>query len=118
MSFCRKLKAEPNIVENFKGGNGCLKMNPILNGEDEMYGKGRVFSYIQLDKGCEIGRHTHEGDGETFLILKGHGKYLLDGQLIDVGPGDVLFNGDGEEHYMLNENDEPLELVALVLYSD
>lgn len=118
MSFMRKLQTEPKLLENFKGGNGCVKMRPILNGDSEMYGKGRVFSYMQLDKGCEIGKHLHEGDGETFLILKGHGRYLLDGKLVDVGPGDVLFNDDGEEHYMINEADEPLEFIALVLYNN
>lgn len=117
MGFRRKLQEKPNEAVNFKGGHGSLKMRPILNGADEMYGKCRVFGLMTLEKGDEIGRHTHHGDGETFLILKGHGKYLYDGDLIDVGPGDILFADDGDEHYMINESDEPLEFVSLVLFN-
>ena len=117
MSFHRKLQENPNEMVNFKGGNGSLKMRPILNGAEEMYGKGRVFGLMTLEKGDEIGRHTHQGDGETFCILKGHGKYLYNGALIDIGPGDILFTDDGEEHYMVNEQEEPLEFVALVLFN-
>lgn len=117
MSFHRKLQENPNEMVNFKGGNGSLKMRPILNSTEEMYGKGRVFGIMTLEKGDEIGKHVHQGDGETFCILKGHGKYLYNNALIDVGPGDILFTDDGEEHYMTNECEEPLEFVALVLFN-
>lgn len=118
MSFHRTLPEKPIIVENFQGGKGSLKMQPILNSRQEMYDKGRVFGLMTLTKGDEIGRHTHHGDGETFYILKGKGKYLYQGQLIDVFPGDVLFTDDGEEHYMRNEQEEPLVFIALVLFKD
>ena len=64
-----------------------------------------------------MGRHRHEGDCEVFLILSGTGRYLLNGELVDVEPGDVLFVDDGEEHYMVCDGTEPLCYAALVLYS-
>lgn len=118
MSFHRTLPEKPIIMKNFQGGKGSLKMQPILNSRQEMYDKGRVFGLMTLNKGDEIGKHTHHGDGETFCILKGQGKYLYQGTLIDVFPGDVLFTDDGEEHYMRNEQDEPLVFIALVLFKD
>ena len=116
MGFKRNIKSTIKIMDHFKGGEGYIRSYPILRDDDEMYEKGRVFSYMVLEKGCERGKHTHEGDGETFLIVKGHGRYLLNGEMVDVGPGDVLFCDNGETHYMINESEEPLEYIALVLY--
>ena len=116
MAFKRKLATEPILMEHFKGGAGCVEKRDILTA-DEMYGKGRVCSILTLDPDCEIGKHKHEGDCEVFLILSGTGKYLLDGELVDVEPGDILFVDDGEEHYMLNDGMEPLVYVAIVLFT-
>ena len=116
MAFKRKLPTEPVRLKNFKGGAGAVEKFDILTA-DEMYGKGRVCAVMTLQPGSEVGRHRHEGSGEVFLILSGTGRYLLDGELVDVEPGDVLFVDDGEEHYMVCDGMEPLCYVALVLYS-
>lgn len=99
------------------GGEGEAHFLRILNGPDEMYGKGRVFSQVKLEKGSEIGWHIHHGDGETYFVLKGHGLYNDNGILREVGPGDVTFVADGEGHSMKAISDEPLEMIALVLYT-
>ena len=117
MAFKRKLPEQPIILEHFQGGAGHLEKYDILTGPDEMYQKGRVCAIMRLQPGCEIGRHRHKGDGEVYYILSGHGKYLLDGKLVDIEPGDVLFCEDGEEHQVVNDTDEVLELLAVVLYS-
>ena len=98
------------------GGEGEALFHRILNGPDEMYGKGRVFSHLVLEKGCEIGWHVHHGDGETYCILKGRGEYNDNGQILEVGPGDVTFVDDGQGHALKGISDEPLEAIALILY--
>lgn len=115
MKFIRH-QQEPIKVDHFQGGKGYLLRENILNSNEEMYNKGRVFAHMTLEKGCEVGRHTHQGDAEIIYILKGKGKYLIDGIFEDVVPGDTLYCGDGEEHQLINENDEPLEFIALVLF--
>ncbi|BBH26409.1 cupin domain-containing protein [Intestinibaculum porci] len=115
MPFVRH-QQQPIVLEHFQGGEGEMLRENILNTNEEMYDKGRVFAKMTLKKGCEVGRHTHHGDSETMYILKGHGKYLIDGQFVDVGPGDTLYCGAEEEHMLRNENDEPLEFIALVLF--
>ncbi|MGN1381452.1 MAG: cupin domain-containing protein [Eubacterium sp.] len=116
MAFVRNI-GEPAAVEGFKGGKGHVLVRKILKTDEEMYNKGRVFNHMVLEKGCEVGKHTHEGDAETYYVLSGHGKYLNnDGKVVDVAPGDVMFTGDGETHALWNEEDEPLEFIALVLY--
>lgn len=117
MAFKRKIQSEPAILEHFKGGEGCVQKWDILKA-DEMYGKGRVCSLMALAPGHEVGRHRHEGDGEVFYILSGKGKYLLDGELVEIEEGDVLFVDDGEEHYMVNTGEDLLKYLAIVLFSN
>lgn len=101
--------------DNFKGGEGYL-VNRIILPADGMYGKGRIFNTVTLEKNCEIGWHVHDGDGETYLVISGEGEYNDNGTVTTVRAGDVCFTDSGEGHSMKNLRDEPLVLVALVLY--
>ena len=103
-------------VKKMFDGDGQVILAHILNGAEEMYGKGRVFSIATLKPGCEIGWHVHHGDGETNYILSGRGEYSHNGTLTEVGPSDVMYVGDGEGHSMKAVGDEPLEMIALILY--
>lgn len=103
-------------VKKMFGGAGEAVMRKILNGADEMYGKGRVFNHVTLAPGAEIGWHVHNGDGETYYILKGHGSYNDNGTLVEVGPGDVTFVDSGEGHALVNSGEEDLEAIALILF--
>ena len=98
------------------GGAGEAVMRQLLNGDGEMYGKGRVFNHLFLAPGAEIGWHVHHGDGETYYILRGRGEYSDNGRLTTVEPGDVTFTDDGEGHSLKAVGDEPLEAIALILY--
>ena len=71
------------------GGEGEALFHRILNGPDEMYGKGR---------------------------LKGRGEYNDNGTIVEVAAGDVTFTDDGEGHALKCVSDEPLEAIALILY--
>ena len=113
-------RSEEKIVESKKlfGGAGEAEMHKILNGAPEMYNKGRVFNHLVLHPGCEIGWHVHQGDGETYFIVRGRGLYNDNGRTVEVGPGDVTFVDAGEGHSLRCLGDEPLEAVALILYKD
>lgn len=103
-------------IKKMFGGQGEGKMYRILEGADEMYGKGRIFNHLFLEPGCEVGWHIHHGDGETYYILKGHGEYSDNGTSVTLGPGDVAFVDDGEGHSLKNVGPETLEVIALILY--
>ena len=110
-------KDEATVVhKQMFGGAGEAVMRQILNGEPEMYGKGRVFNHLFLAPGAEIGWHVHHGDGETYYILRGQGEYSDNGTLLTVGPGDTTFTDDGQGHSLKAIGDEPLEAIALILY--
>lgn len=104
------------VVKQMFNGQGQARICYIREGSDELYGKGRVFSHLYLDKDCEVGWHIHKGDGEVYYILKGEGEYNDNGTVVTVRPGDVTFVDDGEGHSLINRRDETLEAIALVLY--
>ncbi len=99
-----------------RNGNGEAEMRRILNNEEEMYGKGRLFNHMVLPVGHSVGEHTHEGDSEIYYILKGSGTYNDNGTKVRLFPGDTAVCNDGELHGMVNDGDEPMEFIALILY--
>ena len=99
-----------------RNGNGEAEMRKILNGEGELYGKGRLFNHMILAPGRSIGEHIHEGDNEIFYILKGTGLYNDNGTVVRLHPGDTAVCNSGELHGFVNDGDEPLEFIALILY--
>ena len=103
-------------VKKMFGGDGEAIFNKILNSNEELYDKGRVFSHAVLKPGCEVGWHVHQGEGETYYILKGVGTYNDDGTTLEVYPGDVTFTDSGQGHSIKNNGEEDLEFIALILF--
>ena len=117
MSFVRR--ASERTVEDksaVKGGPGHAVNVKILDTDGELYGKGRLFNEITLEKGCGVGYHIHEGDGETYLMLSGECEYNDNGAVTTIRAGDVTFTGSGEGHAIINHRDEPAKFIALILY--
>ncbi len=101
-----------------RGGIGEAEMHLLLNGEGEMYKKGRMFNHMVLAPGNTIGYHSHSGDNEIFYILKGTGIYTDNGTEVRIRPGDVTVCNDGESHGLVNDGDEAIEFIALILYNE
>ena len=130
MSFIRRNGETAPIYKEMFGGPGEAEMHRILLGADEMSGKGRLFNHIVLHPGCgfgwhcryaveqgaAFGWHVHDGDSETYYILRGEGEYNDNGTLLTVGAGDVTFVASGEGHSLRNTGEGDLEFIALILY--
>ena len=99
-----------------RNGNGEAELRKILNCEEELYGKGRMFNHMVLAPGRSIGEHTHEGDNEIFYFISGSGTYNDNGNPVRVFPGDTTICNNGERHGLVNDGDEPLEFIALILF--
>ena len=97
-------------------GNGEILVRNLLNGEDEMYKTGRVFAHTTVYPGSAIGYHVHQDESETYYILSGTGRYNDNGQEVIVSAGDVTFTGSGEGHGIEAIGNEPVEMIALILY--
>lgn len=97
-------------------GVGEITVRSLLDGEEGMYGKGRVFAHTTIYQGAGIGYHVHENESETYYILSGVGKFNDNGVIRTVTAGSVTFTGAGEGHAIENAGDDPLEMIALILY--
>ncbi len=97
-------------------GTGEITVRDLLNGPEEMSGKGRVFAHTTVHPGSAIGYHVHQGDSETYYILSGTGRYSDNGTEVMVHAGDVTYTAPGKGHGIEAVGEEPLELIALILY--
>ncbi len=104
------------VRERLFDGDGQITVRSLLNNEEEMYHKGRVFAHTTLPPGCSIGYHIHSGESETYYILSGIGEFNDSGTLKTVYAGDVTITPAEQAHGIKNIGDEPLELIALILY--
>lgn len=66
-----------------------------------------------LHKGAGIGLHQHDKD-EIYYVISGRGRYVLDGKVYDVGPGDAMLTRPGSTHSLQQTGDE--DLVILLTY--
>jgi mannose-6-phosphate isomerase-like protein (cupin superfamily) len=105
-------KLEPNL----KGGRDTVRILNILE-KEELYGLGRLFAISIIPPGGSIGQHTHEGDFETYYILKGRGRVNDNGNVAELGPGDMTQCREGHFHSMENIGDVDLEYLAVILFT-
>ena len=104
------------VREHAFGGDGQITVRNLLNSEEEMYHKGRVFAHTTLQPGCSIGYHVHTNESETYYIYSGMGEFNDNGVLETVHAGDVTFTPSEQGHGIKNIGTEPIELIALILY--
>ena len=113
----RKKEEQEVIFQCVRNGIGEAEMHKITRGESELYGKGKLVNHLILPPGTSIGEHVHEGDNEIYYILAGTGLYNDNGKIVRVFPGDTTICSEGELHGLVNDGREPLEAIALILYS-
>lgn len=97
-------------------GKGEITVRNLLKGPEELYQKGRVFAHTTVYPGAGLGYHIHENESETYYILSGHGLFNDNGTMVEVFAGDVTFTGSGEGHSIEAIGEEPVEMIALILY--
>lgn len=113
----RTKENQPITFRNIRGGIGEIEGRCIAADSKELYEKGRLFNHMVIAPGFSVGEHTHSGDNELYYILSGSGLYNDNGTIVEVKQGDTMICNDGEMHGIVNNTDEPLELIALVLYN-
>ncbi len=65
---------------------------------------------IQYQPGAKIDLHDHTFE-ESYLIVGGHMRATADGEVYDVGPGDVVWTGVGCIHSFANVGTEPVRWI-------
>lgn len=112
----RKKDITPVPLENVMGGTGTVMMEKLLDAPEEMLGKGRAYVRHTLNKGVSIGKHTHENEMESMVIVSGHAVHIINGEEQMLEAGDVIAAMPGDTHEIACYGDEPLVLIAQVLF--
>ncbi len=97
-----------------RGGNGDVHFLHLMTPE-ETAGKMRVIAELSLEKGCSIGRHSHTGEAELFIIKQGVATVDDDGEIVKCYPGDIVYTTNGAFHSLANGEEETLVVYALVI---
>ncbi len=106
-----------NKAEHKFGADGFITVRSLINSDEELNGKGRIFAHTTVAPHSGIGFHKHEGDMEIYYVLSGKANYNDNGTIVEIGPGDVTFTPSGTGHGVENPYDEPLDIIALIVYN-
>ncbi len=99
------------------GADGFITVTNCINSDAELNDKGRVFAHTVLLPGSGIGYHVHENESELYYIIKGTGEFNDNGTIATVEAGDVTITPSGAGHALKNTGEQPLEIIALILYA-
>ncbi|MCL2024083.1 MAG: cupin domain-containing protein [Oscillospiraceae bacterium] len=111
----RRDSLDVTVNENMRGGDGRVSIEHIL-GKGELYEKGRLYARLIIKQGCSIGYHVHEGEMETFYVIRGTATYNDNGKQTELQCGDVAYTPAGSGHSVANNGAEDLEIIALIVY--
>ena len=69
MLYKKASEMKPTPIPHCMGGEGTVMMERLLDAPAEMLGKGRAYVRHTLAPGVTIGRHTHEHEMESMVIV-------------------------------------------------
>jgi mannose-6-phosphate isomerase-like protein (cupin superfamily) len=71
------------------------------------------FGYAVIPLNCSSRPHYHPYAEETYYILKGKGRMIIDEVQYNVGPGDAILISPPEKHQIFADSDEDLEFIVV-----
>ncbi|MFA5044188.1 MAG: cupin domain-containing protein [Kiritimatiellia bacterium] len=113
----RKASQMETEVRNIRNGIGNVTVQHLFK-KEEIGARTRMCARLTVPPGASIGMHKHENEDELFVITRGMG-LIDDGKTkVPVQAGDATLTGKGESHAVINNGQEPLEMIAVImLYS-
>ncbi|MBO5453449.1 MAG: cupin domain-containing protein [Clostridia bacterium] len=102
------------LTENNASGN--IKM--YLSDLGDFEGRHPLldtFFHVRLKVGEEVALHPHNGEFESYYIIKGKALYNDNGEFVELSEGDVTHTPSGSGHGIKNIGDDVLEFIALVV---
>jgi quercetin dioxygenase-like cupin family protein len=116
MIYRKKADIEKIPLEHCMGGEGTVYMEKLLYAPDEMLGKGRAYVRHTLLPGVSIGYHRHDKEMESMVIISGTAVHTINDEVQMLEKGDIIAVMPGDSHSISNAGEEPLILIAQVLY--
>ncbi len=68
---------------------------------------------VLIKPGERMGEHGHRQVEETFYVLEGRGKMIVDGEQFPAGPGDAFYVPAPERHDILNDGASDMKVAFI-----
>ena len=68
---------------------------------------------ISFAPGDRVKEHMHPDSDEIFFVLSGSGRLVIEGEILDAGPGDLIYVGAGERHAIAIADTAPAPFVLI-----
>ena len=108
-----RLVRKEDITRPFDSGHG-EKVYEMLGAPEAIGGAvHHSFSHVVIAPGCASRPHYHPVAEETYYMLRGEARMLVDGKEIRLVPGDALLILPPEVHQIFNDTDADLEFIAV-----
>ncbi len=108
-----RLVRKEDITQPFDSGRG-EKVYEMLGAPEAIGGAvHHSFSHVVIAPGCASRPHYHPVAEETYYMLRGEGRMLVDGKEIRLVPGDALLILPPEVHQIFNDTDADIEFIAV-----
>ncbi len=91
------------------GGTGPITFRRVMDG-DQFESPVDFVDYTVIPPGSTIGRHTHSGNEELYLVLSGNPLINVNGSEQRVKPGSVSIVRSGEWHQLRNDTQEEVSI--------
>jgi mannose-6-phosphate isomerase-like protein (cupin superfamily) len=71
-----------------------------------------TITWVNVPPGAEQRAHSHEDAEQVYVIVRGHGRMQVAGDVEEVGEGDLIFIPPATPHGIVNDGAETLVYVA------
>jgi mannose-6-phosphate isomerase-like protein (cupin superfamily) len=89
-------------------------VNPLGEVVYELIGAQKhSLAAVTIPPGRSSDRHHHRVSEETYFILRGTARMIVDGQTFRLGPGQACLIQPPEQHQVFNDGDDDLEFVVV-----
>jgi len=98
---------QASVVYGVHGADGASEWKAFARRHD-LFGSWEAVEWAALPPGGISGEHVHTRTEELYFIISGTGTMLLDGQEHPVRGGDLILNGIGTRHGLINSGGDRL----------
>lgn len=92
---------------------GSIGVRFMLDG-DESAGRFSVVEHPMSPRALAAPLHRHTREDEYSYVVEGRVGVLLGDEVVEAGPGDLIFKPRGQWHTFWNAGDDPARLVELI----
>ena len=108
-----RLTRKEEITKPFLNSTG-ERVYEMLGAPEAIGGaKFHSFSHVVIPAACHSRPHYHPVAEETYYILAGEGRMVVDGREMRLVPGDALLIQPPEVHQIFNDGEGDLEFIAV-----